>query len=156
MSSWADQPCKPIRPQSTCDESTWATNILPQMVIGYPKPVLPITGDNQWQGRIMTTDHVNSAELDHFNFFSREVPCDMYPVLARLRAERPVANFHQPGFQRAQYVVTTRALVQEVFRDHKHFASHFMDALNGGGKGDPEVRKILATTVRSRHAVNGR
>lgn len=93
----------------------------------------------------MSTD-MSTTDLDKVSFFSPEVLCDPYPLLERLRRERPVARFHQPGFDRALYVVTTHALVEQVFRDQKRFSSNFMELLTGGGKGDPEATRIAATT----------
>jgi cytochrome P450 len=88
----------------------------------------------------------DAVDLDKVDFFSSEVLADPYELLARLRRERPVAKFRQAGFGRDQYVVTTHALVEEVFRDHNRFSSNYMEILTGGGKGDPQASAILATT----------
>jgi cytochrome P450 len=93
----------------------------------------------------MASALVKDIDLDAIDFFTAENLSNPYALLARLRRERPVAKFRQAGFDRDQYVVTTHALVDEVFRDHKRFSSNYMEMLTGGGKGDPEATAILAT-----------
>jgi cytochrome P450 len=86
-----------------------------------------------------------SQPLESIDFFSPEVLQDPHPLYRRLRRERPVMKFRQPGFERDQYIVTTHELVDRVFRDHETFSSQFNEMFVGIA-GNPEAEKIYATT----------
>jgi cytochrome P450 len=94
----------------------------------------------------MSAQDIAYANLDDIDFFAPEILQNPYELLARLRRERPVARFRQAGFDRVQFVVSTHALVDEVFRDQRRFSSNFMEMLTGGGKGNPEATAILSRT----------
>jgi cytochrome P450 len=94
----------------------------------------------------MASEQLAQKNLDDCDFFSPEVLMDPHPLLARLRRERPVAKFRQPGVDRDIYVVTSYALVGEVFRDHNRFSSNFLEMFTGGGRAAPEAVAILKKT----------
>jgi cytochrome P450 len=84
-----------------------------------------------------------ASEIEEIPFFSDEIISEPYEVLARLRAERPVARFMQPNGRHA-YVISSYELVNQVFHDSKSFSNQFNEIFIGGGKPNPEAEAIYA------------
>lgn len=102
-------------------------------------------------GRGFATEDKLSGTLEKIDlgyenerFFSEEVLCNPYALFEEARREQPVFKVYQRAFDRYQYVVTTHALVEEVFRDNQRFSSQFNDVLTGGDRAPKEVQEILA------------
>jgi cytochrome P450 len=84
------------------------------------------------------SDHLATASRCPFDPFSADYLADPYPVLARLRAERPVFLDEALGY----YVVTRHADIEAVFRDPELFS-----AANAQDPVTPlyeEARSVLA------------
>lgn len=87
---------------------------------------------------------MQTTDLDQIDFFAPDLLSDPYALFARLRPERPVMRFHQTGFNRDQYIISSYGLVERILRDPENFSSLTNEIFTGGGNGAPEAEAIYA------------